>query len=376
MPVKLFTGLPGAGKTASLVAEIVKLRKDEPERPIYARGIDGLKAGLATELTDEMLHEWWKLPVKSILCIDECQEVGLMPLDRGHPAAWVRELSKVRHYGMDFLLVTQDPGMVSSYVRRLVDHHVHAVRKFNTQLVTRYTWGRCMDSPERRGAQRGATVSVGKLPAEVFELYDSASAHTMKRRVPRKVWFFAACLLVAVAAIAALPFAIGRVKDASEPLRAAPGAALSDVGRSLSPASEPDAADMALRRSDYVAWLKPRVPGLPWTAPAYDGQAVQSRPAVYCIAVEGGGCTCLSEQGTRLDVQPSMCRSIAVNGVYNPFLAPSEDRGRGRSADLVDSRAAAVGVGSDSAGSGGADSAYRPSGVPQLYVPPQLTTAQ
>jgi zona occludens toxin len=106
MPVALFTGLPGAGKTAQLVAEIVRLVETEPGRPIFAFGINGLKEGLAIPLTEEMLHKWWELPPGSIIAIDECQEdgsnvdqpVALMPKDRGLPAAWVQKISKVRHY--------------------------------------------------------------------------------------------------------------------------------------------------------------------------------------------------------------------------------------------------------------------------------------
>src|ERR1700735_4149615 len=99
MPVKLFTGLPGAGKTACLVAEIIHLRETQPDRPIYARGINGLAPGLAEQLSDELLHKWWELPPGSIICIDECQEPGLMPQDKGQPSAWVQRITKVRHEG-------------------------------------------------------------------------------------------------------------------------------------------------------------------------------------------------------------------------------------------------------------------------------------
>ena len=47
MPVKLFTGLPGAGKTACLVAELLALHEREPERPLFYYGINGLAEGVA-----------------------------------------------------------------------------------------------------------------------------------------------------------------------------------------------------------------------------------------------------------------------------------------------------------------------------------------
>jgi zona occludens toxin len=115
MPVKLFTGLPGAGKTASLVAEMKRLAKDEPHRPIFQMGINGLKDGIAIELTMEQLHNWREeLPPGSIICIDECQEEHLMPKDLGKPARWVQAITKVRHDGIDFLLTTQHPQNMSA----------------------------------------------------------------------------------------------------------------------------------------------------------------------------------------------------------------------------------------------------------------------
>lgn len=326
MPVKLYTGLPGAGKTARLVAEIVALREKEPNRPVYARGIDGLAEGLAEPLPDEVLHKWWELPPGAILCIDECQEPGLMPQDRGQPPDWVRRISKVRHEGMDFLLTTQHPSLMSSYVRRLVDQHVHAVRKFNTKVVMWYTWGRCMDTPEKGSSQKAAVSQVGTLPASVFDLYKSAQMHTMKRRLPFKVYAFLALIVLAITAAVAVPILIKRAQTHNVEMITGKRADASSSGAAAESAAERAAqVNEAMRAQDFGKWMRPRVAGLPWTAPAFDGQAVTARPMVYCIAVEDGGCSCISEQGTKVDVEPRQCRRIASNGVYNPFLPPADD---------------------------------------------------
>lgn len=311
MPVKLFTGLPGAGKTACLVEEIVKLRKEQPDRPIYQRGIDGLAPGLAEELTDEQLHHWWDLSPGAIICIDECQETGLMPMDKGQPSEWVKRITKVRHEGMDFLLTTQHPNNMSAYVRRLVDHHVHAVRKFNTHIVSRYMWGRCMETPEKPASQKGATQTVGTLPKEVFDLYQSASMHTMKKRIPPKVYFLVVCVLVGIAAVVAVPLVLSRLRShAQQGIKAAGPASAASAG----------AVDMALRSRDYASWVKPRIEGVPWTAPAYDQQPVTVHPRVFCMAIEDGHCGCISEQGTKIQMSGSQCRLIVRDGIYNPFL--------------------------------------------------------
>lgn len=331
MPVKLFTGLPGAGKTACLVAEIVRLREESPDRPVFAMGINGLQEGLAIDLKPDQLASWWELPQGSIIAIDECQEDHLMPRDRGNPAAWVQRIAKVRHYGMDFLLTTQHPGNMSSYVRRLVDQHVHAVRKFNTKIVSRYTWGRCMDEPEKRAAQKAAVETVGTLPAAVFDLYKSASMHTMKKRVPGKVYLFGVLAAVAVVAVVSVPLFLKRAQHHNVDV------IQGESSRSSSRSSVPDAVqvDRELRAGDYSAWMRPRVAAIPWSAPAFDGQQVRAVPQLFCVAVEDGRCSCLTEQGTRYAVPVLTCRQIATDGLYNPFVASDADR-QGRQARPAD----------------------------------------
>lgn len=311
MPVGLFTGLPGAGKTATLVKRIMELREKEPGRPVFARGINGLKEGLAIELTDEILHRWWEQPAGSIFAIDECQEEHLMPKDRGNPAEWVQRITKVRHHGMDFLLTTQHPCNMSAYVRRLVDHHVHSVMRAKGVRQT-FTWMRCIDDPDSRREKKHAEMSFAPLPKEVFDLYKSSSLHTMKVKTPRIVYIAAAMVVAAVGLAIYIPY---RLHKHVEPVQAA-----SAADRSSDAAA---AAAAGLRQSDYAKWLKPRVDGVPWTAPAFDGQTVKAEPRLFCIAVDDGRCTCQTEQGTRYEVKADMCRTIARDGMYNPFLAPA-----------------------------------------------------
>lgn len=373
MPVKLFTGLPGAGKTACLVSELIALREKNPERPLFYYGIDGLSEGVATELTHEQLSRWWELPPNAIIAVDEAQEEGLMPLDQGKPAEWVKRISKVRHEGMDFLLTTQHPNMLSSYVRRLVDLHVHAVRKFNTQVVQRYTWGRCMENCEKASAQKAAIQSVGTLPAKVFDLYKSANAHNMERRIPAKAWLLVFLAVVFVGVVVAMPFVFHHLKRTSS------GQAHAEAVR---PATS-SAVDQIMRSTDYAKWMTPRVPGLPWTAPAYDHLSVRANPRVFCIAVEDGSTHCVTEQGTDLDVPPAVARQIAAHGVYDPFLAPERDHvatgggSRGREQPQGEAPKATPAAGPASALPSGAAGAFVGSsmgaGIHASYFPPEHT---
>lgn len=318
MRLALFTGLPGAGKTAQLVAEIVRLTEAEPGRPIYAMGINGLKEGLAIPLTMEMLENWWEvLPPGSIIALDECQEEHLMPKDRGNPAKWVQMLAKHRHFACDFLLTTQDPCNMSAFVRRLVGEHVHTVRKFGTSIIQRYKWGRCIDDPYSRREQKQAVQDVGTLPSKVFELYKSSQLHTVKRRIPLKVYLFALAGVVVVGALISIPFMLKRFKDQSThavTASVAPGSAVTP---------RPGAESESLRHTNMPKWMKPRIDGVPWSAPMFDDLKVQAQPRLFCVAVDDGRCTCNTEQGTHYDVGLKQCRLIVQNGLYNPFVAPA-----------------------------------------------------
>jgi zona occludens toxin len=319
VPVKVWTGLPGAGKTAVMVDEILKFKAAHPDRPIFAININGLADGVAENLTMEQLHQWWELPPGSLICIDECQEDEFFPLDHGKPPEWVKRISKVRHEGMDFWMTTQHPTMISSYVRKLIDQHVHCVRKFNTNVVQRYTWGRCMDACEKGGAQKVAASSVGTLPTHVFHSYKSSNAHNMKRRIPFKAYMVILAFVVVAGALVATWYAYGNMKKTTS---TAAGGKVVDHDETKAV----EAKDLKLRTTDYIKWTEPRVPGMPWTAPAYDTLSVKVNPRVFCIAWEDGHTNCITEQGTKLNVPDKVARLIARDGVYDPFLPDQADQ--------------------------------------------------
>jgi hypothetical protein len=368
MYVKLFTGLPGAGKTAQLVAEILRFQKEEPHRPRFYMGINGLAEGLADELTLEQLHEWWELPKGAVIFIDEAQEDHLMP-KAGKTPDWVRRMSKVRHHGMTFCVTTQKPVYMSAYVLGLVDQHVHTVNKFGTSMIAKYTWGRCIEEPEKPFQQKSAVEGIGTLPKEVFDLYTSSSLHTRKRRIPRKVYMLVALVVVALCAVVATPFVLKRAADRSK--ASITGTAKSEPESQAQRASgDGKSVDDDLRKSDYPKWLAPRVEGQPWTAPAFDQLQVQAQPRIYCVANEDGGCHCRTEQGTRYAVKPDMCRvMVQEGGVYNPFQPPQERVQEVQEHGEV-SRDSRAGVSSPAS----AAQRYRAGAGTSAYTPPELTT--
>lgn len=370
MPIELRTGLPGAGKTLGAVDHMLQLRKHAPERPVYCLGVTDLRDGVALPLDDEGLKNWEQLPAGSIIVVDECQK--WMPAKRGtmDSPQWIRNLSTHRHLGLDFILITQHPSLIDTYVRKLVDRHVHTVRKYGTSLVDRWAWPLCVQDPNSASAKKQAESKTRyTFSQEAMQSYKSAELHTVKRTIPRYLVIGAAMLF----AIPVLGYAaywamhrVGEKAGVAQPASASPKSASSD---SLSGRDQVD----ALRRDHFAEWMTPRIDGLPWSAPMFDRLEVKAVPQLFCVAVDDGRCTCHTEQGTHYEVKPARCREIAANGIYNPFIdATGSVRGDKRQERRKDDgrRAGGAGVPVDDEG-GGQVGNRKDRQTAAIYTPPE-----
>jgi zona occludens toxin len=325
MPIKLFTGLPGSGKSLSAVEILVAEAKKADRRPIYSCGIDGLVEGLAQPLTDPLT--WESLPDGSLIVVDEAQKY--FPTRRmTDPTPPIRALSEHRHRGFDFVLVTQHPTMLDSYVRKLVSEHVHVIRRFGTKFADRYTWGECVDDLQSENMRSKAQRSIWTYPAKLFSTYRSATLHTVKSRMPKRVWVGLAALVLAVVLIG---YTYRHLRP-SVVAHASPATSQAQGGAAAAPASGGNGSVLngaPINRfhtpEEYVAYFQPRVPGLPWSSQAFDSRKVAAEPDLYCIDVEGEACRCYTEQMTRYTMDAKLCGLMARNGVYNPFKRPIRD---------------------------------------------------
>ena len=370
MPIELVTGLPGAGKSLGAVDRMLQWRDTDASRPVFTLGVDGLKEGIAQEITPEDLTRWFEYPPGSIFVVDECQRY--FPMRRaGDPPQWIRKLSEHRHLGHDFLLMTQAPGYLDSYVRGLVDKHTHLVRKFGSHLVDRYEWPAISMSPLAASERKRAVKKVWSYPKRCFDFYKSAELHTVKRRIPKKFFVLLAAPLVIVACVIAIP----KLMDRTHPKPAAAVSAVqpgqrSDTGADRHHWQTPE---------QYVKDFLPRVANAPWSAPVYDGRAVQAQPDLMCIEYErdvNGSlqklCQCFTEQVTPYRIgNVEECRRYARDGLYNPYRKPIEggDRSR-RGDDHVASSASPQASPSQPADQG---QAWQPAWRTQPYVQPERT---
>ena len=359
MPIEIFTGLPGNGKTAFMM-ERLQQEAEKGERPLFAAGINGLEPGLATVLEDP--RKWNEVregeegtcnctagpaghahvvPDGSLIFVDEAWKWfgHLHDASRQATPPHVLQLAEHRHRGLDFVWTAQGPNQIYPFARTLIASHTHMVRRFGTQLVEQFKWSELQDDVKSPARREQAMRNTRALPKHVFGSYKSAEIHTIKPKIPFRV-FAIPLMLIAAIAFGWLAYNKIRPAQASD----TPAEAASAGSPAPPPAWEtaPGQRDPAkpLTPTEYAEVHLPRFAVMPWTAQIFDERPAISDPQLYCMAsgpgLNGagewteGGCHCVTEQGTRYDLGDGECRRVARWGTpYNPYRERRDQRSDG-----------------------------------------------
>lgn len=341
MPITCISGVPGAGKTLSALEELFKeigidVRGKSPDelrselqtkqtRPVYVCNIRGLRPGLFEELADPF--GWEDLPDGSLILVDEAWEFFGKHL-RNADDPRVLNFAKHRHRGFDWIITTQAPSQLAPFFRELLGRHIHVTRKFNTQTTIRYEWPHVVENPNGQGARAQAIEAVWQYPKEVFALYESATIHTIKRRIPKKIVI---ALALAALSMLAIPAAFGMLWQ-SFGGEAAASAESSTVAGAATPRSEASSGasldgEEVLTPEQYAYMRSPRVAADPASAPLYDRFEVQDYPRMFCMIsgdqrIERISCRCRTQQMTPILVDDRVCIHVATYGRWDPRLRP------------------------------------------------------
>ena len=323
MPVYLTTGLPGNYKSFFTLVTVEKRRKEEG-RPVFYHGIPDVKLEGWTEL--EKGSDWINCPDGAIIVLDECQNTfPSLPLGKELPKHYA-EVAVHRHRGFDLYLVTQAPLQFEAKIRRLVQTHWHMHRPFGMTKAVCFEWqDGVAENPKDYFARKNAVRKPFVPPKDFYGKYRSATMHTVKRSIPLKLFTIPA-LLVVLAVIGFFGYrhfaAMGFEPTAEKGAKSA-----QDKGAGgLMPGTA--APERKKTRDEYIAERQPRILGLPHTAPVYDAITQPMRAPVVAGCVVGKGhCTCYTDQGTVLDVEKTMCASIAAKGYFREFDTRSPSDG-------------------------------------------------
>lgn len=330
MAVFLFTGLPGHGKTLNAIRFVDTEFKD---RPVYQSGIKELKLPW-NDLDDPKF--WFNVPDGSVVLIDECQRV-FKPRQPGSTIPqYVSEFETHRHRGLDIVLITQHPNLIDAHVRRLIDTHHHLIRQFGMQASTQYTGTSGVFDPKNYHEKKDSIKKRISFDKKYFNVYKSAEIHTVKRRLPLKM-FIPIFLVIFVGSLFAV-FANSmhdRVQDA-EPVQ-------SDGLPDHTPGSAPTKERAPLSVQEYAQQLTPRFENLPFTAPAYDElRDVKAYPWPSCVASKLRGCTCYSQQASKLNIDQATCEGIVKNGLFDNAKPDADTSGQNIDVVAVHLKAAEI----------------------------------
>lgn len=334
-----YTGQPGHGKTLHGIDHALRF-KDEG-RLVFAANIrefDYDKAGLL-EMTPENFRDWMNfLPDGAVALVDEVYEHGMLP--KRPPGSkvplHVQELAKHRHRGIDFIFICQSPAkQVDEFVHDLIENHTHVRRRFGLPFAHLRIFDRYERNPEKA---HPLILKRVKLPKRPMGLYKSTELDTTQRKIP---WYFiAAPLLLAGIVFGAFRwFAwLDHRGDSAAQTPVAGAASTKGANGASATVATDGAKPKPLTTEEYVQQFIPRVGSQPWSAPVYDGKlaTTNAAPRVFCISSGAGmdgvgkyrkpSCTCLTEQGTRYDMEFSQCEIVAKDGQYEPFRDEKADR--------------------------------------------------
>lgn len=362
--ITLISGQPGHGKTLRAMELAVEAKAKG--RAVYVHGVRGLDYAAAGFFPLDDPKQWQALPDRAFVVLDECYSVFPRRAPGANTPDYVKAMATHRHRGFDFVLICQQAKQqIDGFLLGLVEWHEHVRRKAGLKGAIILCWDKFAENTNNSQIKK-----PWKYPAQLMQrnLYESTVMDTTRVRVPWFVW----ALPLAVAGLGLLVWRVTGFFSPDEHKSAKVAAPV--VSKAEPKHDEPRSVGQpfgaaASRPDDLVSFFKPRIEGQPWTAPAYDGRAVVAEPEVYCIAVDDGRCSCKTEQGTRYVVEPKICRSIAADGVYNPYRRPARDGQGGQVAQQQEQPAQAPG--GDRSGAGVSASAGWPGGVgAQTYTPP------
>lgn len=313
--IYLITGLPGASKTLYTLHRVTT-DTQLVNREVHYHGIPDLMFPWI-KMSDP--KKWFEVPEGSVIVIDECQKVFPLRSVGSAVPQWVSEFETHRHRNLDIVLITQDSKLLDAHVRKLVERHFHLKRPFGLDYATVHEFHGVGD-PGNGADLKQALKTRFKHPKELFGKYKSATGHSVKKRVPLKLFVLPLALAFVVFCGLKVYTSFKSKAPGAEVAKSASKGATSEA---LSTGSGGAGGVRGLPRDlpAYMDVLTPRDRANPSSAPLYDGlvQQVKQMPMVVGCLWTKEYCECYSQQGTVMPTSKRECVQIVRNGRFNPY---------------------------------------------------------
>jgi len=237
-------------------------------------------------------------------------------------------------------------------------------------MVRRVEWGEVVTDLQSESKWALGVSGPWTFPKERWKHFKSASLHTVKRTIPKRAYF----LLAVVVALPVLGWiAYHRLNALAHPAHYFSGDATASTAQGQGGGAGLEGGGRAQHVLTPEEWSRnqtPRLAGVPWSAPMWDGLKPTTTPDLLCAIIEREDgtrdCRCVTEQVTPVDgVDQAVCYKAATQGIYNPYRSQQrQEQERGRQAEAQDAQRPATVP-------GGWASRPWPGGVgAQVYTPP------
>ena len=212
--IHLITGRPGHGKNIYALTfleqqEFINYDKETKtfsstiDRPLFFIAFDGINIVDSTTAkyedlddlpTDQENDNNSKFPDNSVIVIDEAHRYSPKSTNKEGFTSFVSFLKIHRHYGFDFIFITQSQKDLNIDIRNLVENHFRVNRPFGTQksFVNHYLGAET--SENKQPVKQSSKPFV--LDKRFFEVYKSASIHNYKSSIPKKYYIFIALFII------------------------------------------------------------------------------------------------------------------------------------------------------------------------------------
>lgn len=204
--IRLYTGRPGTGKTLKAVSDLVaaieasEKEKDIDKKRNFYADINGLKIDGVLPSPDD----WRDTPEGSTIIYDEAQLRDVFAANRGASKEQiVRDLTIHRHGNRDIWFITQMPRLLHNDVLDVTNEHIHLVRPYGANLASCYFWRQVEKTPDGRTAKdRAENNYIFNYRKDLYKFYNSAVEHTVKLKLPKKLFIMVGALIVIIGLIA------------------------------------------------------------------------------------------------------------------------------------------------------------------------------
>ncbi|MBN9203849.1 zonular occludens toxin domain-containing protein [Methylibium petroleiphilum] len=180
-------------KDAPPVAQVLKFNAMQQEvDPQTGKAVDS-ETPVHVRLPNEpavdvpaLMQNWWLwCKPGDLIVIDEAQFVMPRGTLGRKPPYWLQAMEIHRHYGVDFLIITQHPQLIDTTVRALVGLHRHVRSVMGSPVCMVYTWDHA-SNPERF---TNATKTQFIRRKSHYKLFHSAAAHVKPPTSGRSIMY-------------------------------------------------------------------------------------------------------------------------------------------------------------------------------------------